>query len=190
VLDIISGNHPMPNEVSHEGAIARGMAALMESTTAMQSTLTAIGIVTQETNQKVGIVIERVEGIEYRVERLEGKGRKDPTLRQRSIYKFVLWNYYGGHCPIYRDMKILDSETVVTKGVTKAGGSRSLAEVDHWYGRQYNQDSDMWMISHKAHNELTKNPQLRHQWDSAFREFQRHLGEFLAKTEPTQLTII
>ena len=36
VTDILSGKHPMPNEASHEGAIARNVAALIESQSMLQ----------------------------------------------------------------------------------------------------------------------------------------------------------
>ena len=191
VLDILSGKHPMPNEVSHEGAIARNLAALMESQTLLlqstagfQAAMQQIAIETRTTSVAVEHLGTRVEKIDTEVEQLANevrRRRKDFTRRTQSIYKSVVWRYYNGCCPIFRHIKILDSEIVRTMKC-----KYTISELDHWYASHKNQLHEGWLISSEAHAQFEKNTRSRDKYHSAFREFQRNVDAYVESTEGIQ----
>jgi hypothetical protein len=174
VLDIISGNHPMPNEISHEGAIAKGIAALMESQSILHTSMGRLTDVTVRTS-------ERVDALHDRVERIETKGRKNFNARSERIFKSVVWKYYGGFCPVFRDIRILDSQYVRTKE-----RNHTVSEMDHWHANHKNSVYEGWLVSKRAHRLFEQSSSNRDKYYSTFREFQRHVEETIALTEGIQ----
>lgn len=186
--EIIEGRRPVVNEASHEGAITRGIAALMESNAALHKTMQTLAINSTETNKRVDIVIGEVKELkndfsklDEKVDRIDGKRRRDPSLRTQRILKAVVWRYYGGCCPIARHIKIMESDNVRIKV-----HNRSISQWDHWYGRHENDVREMWLLSEEMHKLFEADARNRDKYYSTFQEFQRHVAIYIEETEGVQ----
>ena len=168
VREIIEGRHPMPNEVSHEGAIAKGIAALMESQSMLTQSMNHLVDQSGRTIKKLDDLTEDVAYIDGRLKIVEHKNRKDFKKATQTIFKRVLWKYFDGCCPIYPHIRILQSaeKQIITSR------NRTAGQFDHYYSPNNNGLTEGWLVSAEANQEFRYNPALRQQYGHRFQVFQ------------------
>jgi hypothetical protein len=179
VREIMEGRHPMPNEVSHEGAIVKGIAALIESqskgmTALLESqnilSLNVGHLVNQsdKTIKKLDGLTEDVAHLDGRLKIVEHRSKKGFKKSVQAIYKKVVWKYFGGCCPVYPHIKILQSpeKQIITSR------NRTAGEFDHYYAPHNNGLTEGWLVSVQANQDFIYNPALRTQYNHRFETFQ------------------
>lgn len=168
VIDITTGVHPMPNEVSHEGAIAKGIAALMESQSMQTQLMAELVGQSKKTIKKIDDLTEDVAYIDDRLKIVEHKNQKMFTKASQRVFKRVLWKYFDGCCPIYPHIRVLQS---VEKQVITSR-NRSAGQFDHFYAPHNNGLTEGWLVSAEANQEFRYNPAIRQQYSHRFQVFQ------------------
>lgn len=103
----------------------------------------------------------KVEGIDRHIRnRIRTK-----TKKHERLLAYVIARFYGGRCPVTGE-QILDQD---------GSRIRGRSEIDHFYTVNSAEAANLWLISKKAHDDLTYERVPRQEWEPHFKGFQHKL---------------
>jgi len=174
VLDIIEGRSPVVREASHEGALTRDIAAMLQVSGNLVAAVSAQHKDIQLIQTQQGHVIARIDGIEGKidgladdVEEIKKRKRKTPILKHQNIYKQVIWRFFNGACPVYPHLRILE-----TPNKQLQERNRTVGEWDHFWKSHQAGLYQCWLISMKANRDFENGKLNRDDYYQHFKMFQ------------------